>query len=173
MAWVAGRAFRGGGAGGWASKPRSIVVSAGAYVNEPYLSIRWDAVHKHVFAEWKAFANSAELRAGLLRGVKAIKDHGAFAYVSDARKVKVIVHADQDWIRDSWLPLAVAAGLRRLAVVTAPTGLGKVTAEEVCAKLVEQGLQSRSFDSLASARRWIAEPRNQGMPITRAAVTAL
>jgi hypothetical protein len=44
------------------------VVGARDYVDEPHLSMRWDAVHKHVFAEWKAFANSAELRAGLLRG---------------------------------------------------------------------------------------------------------
>ncbi|MGA8922539.1 MAG: hypothetical protein WB682_05280 [Candidatus Dormiibacterota bacterium] len=137
----------------------SIVATAVDYVDEPYLSIRWDGVHKHVFSEWRAFANSAELRAGLMKGIGAIRDHGAFAYVSDARKVKVIVHADQEWIRDSWLPLALAAGLRRLAFVTAPAGLGKLTIEDVSGLVGQNGLQSRTFDSVAAARRWISEPR--------------
>lgn len=133
--------------------------ASGDYVNEPYLSIRWDGVHRHVFSEWKAFANSDELRAGLLKGIKAIRDHGAVAYVSDARKVKVIVHADQKWIRDSWLPLAMAAGLKRIAFVTAPTGLGKLTIEDVSGLVGENGLQSRTFDSMVAARHWISEPR--------------
>jgi len=144
-----------------------MAATARDYVDEPYLSIRWDGVHKHVFSEWKAFANSAELRAGLLKGVQTIRDHGAFAYVSDARKVKVIVHADQDWIRDSWLPLAMAAGLRKIAFVTAPAGLGKLTIEDVSGLVGEHGLQSRTFDSVAAARRWISEPGVRSTTVAR------
>jgi hypothetical protein len=141
------------------------VATAFDYVDEPYLSISWDGIHKHVFSQWKAFANSAELRAGLLQGIRAIRDHRAVAYVSDARKVKVIVHADQEWIRDSWLPLALAAGLRRLAFVTSPTGLGRLTIEDVSGLVDENGLQSRTFDSLAAARHWISEPRVGAMSV--------
>ena len=64
---------------------------------EPWVSIRWDAIHKCVFTEWKAFANSAEFRAALMRALDAIKDHRAVVYLSDTRKVKVVVHKDQDW----------------------------------------------------------------------------
>ncbi|HSP09843.1 MAG TPA: hypothetical protein VLU92_09645 [Candidatus Dormibacteraeota bacterium] len=143
--------------GGGSIYTYGMAASPDDYVDEPYLSIRWDRAHKHVLSEWRAFANSAELRAGLLQGVKAIRDHGAAAYVSDARKVKVIVHEDQDWIRNSWLPLAMEAGLRKLAFVTAPTGLGKLTIEDVSGLVDERGLQSRTFDSLAAARHWISE----------------
>jgi hypothetical protein len=100
-----------------------------------------------------------ELRAGLLKGIKAIKDNRAVAYVSDARKVKVIVHADQKWIKESWLPLAIGAGLKRLAFVTAATGLGKLTVEDVVGLVDEHGLQSRTFDSMAAARQWVSEGR--------------
>jgi hypothetical protein len=58
------------------------------YVDEPYLSMGWDSVHQHVHSEWRAFANSAELRASLLEGVRAIRDHRAVAYVSDTRKLR-------------------------------------------------------------------------------------
>jgi hypothetical protein len=34
----------------------SCITSDDIYVDEPYLSIRWDSVSNHVHAEWKAFA---------------------------------------------------------------------------------------------------------------------
>ncbi|MHB8613888.1 MAG: hypothetical protein ACYDAL_15920 [Candidatus Dormibacteraceae bacterium] len=129
----------------------------GVYVDEPYLSIRWDGLHHHVYSEWRAFASSVELRRGLLAGIQAIRDNHATAYVSDARKVKVIVHADQQWIKEKWVPLAQQAGLNRLAFVTAPTGLGKATIEDVSALVDHHELQSRTFDSMAAARTWVSE----------------
>ena len=127
------------------------------YVNEPYLSIRWDSLHKHVLSEWKGFANSAELRAGLLKGIQAITDYRAAAYVSDARKLRVIVHEDQRWIQDKWMPLALQAGLRRLAFVTAGTGLGRLTIQDVVVLVDHHGLESRTFSSVEAARRWVSE----------------
>jgi hypothetical protein len=127
------------------------------YVDEPYLSIRWDSVHRHVLSEWRAFADSSELRTCLLKGIQAIRDNQAASYVSDARKVKVIVHDDQKWIRDKWMPLAQEAGLKRLAFVTAPTGLGKLTIEDVSGLVDHQELQSRTIDSMAAARQWVSE----------------
>jgi hypothetical protein len=129
------------------------------YVDEPYLSIRWDSVHQHVHTEWKGFANSAELRSGLLKGVQAIRDNRAAAYVSDARKVKVIVHEDQKWIKATWMPLAIEAGLKRIAFVTAAAGLGKLTIEDVSGLVNDDGLQSRTFSSMGAARQWVSEVR--------------
>jgi hypothetical protein len=41
--------------------------------------------------------------------------------------------------------------------VTAPTGLGKLTIEDVSGLVDHQELQSRTFDSMAAARRWVSE----------------
>lgn len=127
------------------------------YVDEPYLTIRWDETHQHVLSEWKAFANSRELRAALLSGINAIQDHKAVAYISDARKLKVIVCDDQAWIKDTWKPLASAAGLKRLAYVTAPTGLGRMNVEDLSKSLDENGLESCTFHSIDAAREWLNE----------------
>ena len=137
--------------------PVGIKPANDVYVDQPYLSIRWDGAHKHVLSEWKGFANSEELRSGLLRGIKAITDNHATAYVSDARKLRVIVHEDQKWIQETWLPLAMQAGLKRVAFVTAPTGLGKVTIEDVVVLVDHHGLESRTFSSVAAARQWVRE----------------
>ena len=126
------------------------------YVNEPYLSIRWDGVHHHVYSEWRTFVNSAELRTGMLKGLTAINDNRASAYVCDARKVKLIAHSDQKWIKEIWMPQAVRAGLQRLAFVTAPSGLGKVTVGDVAESIDDHGLQSRTFDSMEAAAQWVS-----------------
>lgn len=126
----------------------------GVYVDQPWLLMRWDSVHQIVHSEWRAFANSAELRACLMRGIQAIRDHKAVGYLTDTRKVKVIVNDDQQWIKHTWLPLAIEAGLKRIAVVTAASGLGKATVEDVVGLTEDRGLQSRTFDSFAAARSW-------------------
>jgi hypothetical protein len=127
------------------------------YVDEPFVSIRWDGLHSHVLTEWKGFANSEELRAALLKGIQAIVDNHAAAYVSDARKLRVIVHEDQAWISEKWMPLALQAGLRRLAFVTASSGLGRLTVRDVVNLVDHHGLESRTFSSLQAARQWVAE----------------
>jgi hypothetical protein len=127
------------------------------YVDQPWLLMRWDTVHQHVHSEWRAFANSAEIRSSVLKGIDAIRENRAVAYVSDARKIRVIAHADQAWFKETWRPLAIAAGLKRIAFVTASTGLGKLTIEDVARLLDGKGLRSRIFDSMAAARKWVSE----------------
>ena len=127
------------------------------YVDEPYMTMRWDSINQQVVTEWKGFANSAEFRACLLKGVQAVKDHHAKTYISDVRKFRVIVHEDQKWVAEHWMPLVVAAGLKRIAFVTAPSGLGKVTVADAASLIHDQGLQSRTFVSMTEAKRWLAE----------------
>lgn len=124
------------------------------YLDEPYLSIRWRSVPRMLYAEWKGFATSAEFRAALMKGLQAIRERHVRAYVSDARKAKVMRTEDEAWANDVWLPQAVAAGLKRMAMVTAESGLGKVIIEDVSKKFDHRGLEMRSFKSVAAATTW-------------------
>lgn len=124
------------------------------YLDEPYLSIRWRSVPKILYAEWKDFATSAEFRAALLTGIRAIRERHVLGYVSDARKAKVVVAEDEKWGREVWLPQAVAAGLQRMAIVVAPTGLAKQSFESAATQIDAHGLSMRTFDSVASATVW-------------------
>lgn len=124
------------------------------YLDAPYLSIRWRSVPQILFAEWKGFATSAEFRAALLKGVQAIREHHVVGYVSDARKAKVFVADDLRWVSEVWLPLAVTAGLKRMAMVTAEQGLGKSIIEGVAKQIDNHGLSMRKFNSVAAATVW-------------------
>jgi len=124
------------------------------FLDEPYLSIRWRAVPKILYAEWKGFATSAEFRAALLTGIRAIRERHVVGYVSDARKAKVVLPEDEKWGREVWLPQAVAAGLQRMAVVTAPTGLAKAVFDSAASAIDSHGLSMRTFNSVAAATVW-------------------
>jgi hypothetical protein len=119
------------------------------FLDEPYLSIRWRAVPKILYAKWKGFATSAEIRAALLTGIRAIRERHVVGYVSDARKAKVVLPKDEKWGREVWLLQAVAAGLQRR--VTAPTGLAKVVFDSAAGAIDSHGLSMRTFKSVAAA----------------------
>jgi hypothetical protein len=129
----------------------------GVYVDKPWLHMWWDSEHECLRSQWKAFANSAEFRAGLMKALDAIRERHAVRYVSDTRKVKVIVHADQEWVTETWVPLMAAAGLRRFGLVTADAGLGKLTVEEVIAEVHDRGFLMHKFDSVDAAMKWAAD----------------
>jgi hypothetical protein len=48
----------------------------------------------------------------------------------------------------------VAAGLRRMAIVTASTGLGKMAYDDAATAMDSHGLSMRTFDSVAAATTW-------------------
>ena len=129
----------------------------GVYVDNPWLHMWWDSEHECLRSQWKAFANSAEFRAGLMKALDAIRERHAVRYVSDTRKIKVIVHEDQKWANETWVPLAAAAGLKRCGMVTADAGLGKITVEEVIAQVHDRGLLMHRFASVDAAMKWVAE----------------
>jgi hypothetical protein len=140
------------GAGG--SQPGSRSHGDEMYLDAPYLSIRWRSVPQILYAEWKGFATSSEFRSALLTGVRAIREHHVVGYVSDARKAKVVVPEDERWSREVWLPQAVAAGLKRMAIVTPSAGLGKMAYDDAATAMDSHGLSMRTFDSVAIATTW-------------------
>jgi hypothetical protein len=129
----------------------------GVFSDEPWLSIERDREGKWIYAEWKGFANSAEFRASLTRIVDAIRDQNAPALVSDNRRLEGVAQADQLWIRDTWTPMAVAAGLKRIAVVVAHRGLGKIATEEILSQMGTQTFATRSFTTVSEATEWAAQ----------------
>jgi hypothetical protein len=134
------------------------------YVDEPYLSICWRAGSQCLHQEWKGFANSVEFRSGQTRLLAAIENSCTTALVSDTRKLELITTEDQLWIRDTWLPLAAAAGLKRIALLVAHRGLGKFALDEMQKQVRSQvesqagadpsAFVSREFDSVDEATKW-------------------
>jgi hypothetical protein len=126
------------------------------HLNEPWLSIHWDRTGHYVLADFKGFCNSVEFRAGTLQILAAIRARGASGLISDNRGLEGVSIRDQLWLRDTWMPDAVAAGIRRIAVVVAHHGLGKAASTDIISKFGETEFVTRTFESLADAINWVS-----------------
>jgi hypothetical protein len=128
-----------------------------AYANTKWVSIRWDREHGCVLSEWNGFANSVELRAGMMKLIDAIRDHDSASLVSDNRRLEVVTNEDQLWIRDTWTPVAVGVGLKRIAVVLAQSGLGKIASEAVLSQIGKTAFVTRTFGTVSEAFKWVVD----------------
>jgi hypothetical protein len=126
-------------------------------LDKPWLSVHWDREHTCVHAEFKGFANSAEFRAGTERILEAIRIRGARALISDNRGLEGVTQSDQLWLRDTWMPEAVAAGVARIAVVLARHGLGRIASEDIISRFGKTEFVTRTFDSVPDALAWVGQ----------------
>ena len=134
------------------------------YLDAAYLTIRWRSIPQILYAEWKGFATSTEFRSALLTGVRAIRERHIVGYVSDARRAKLVLADDEKWAREVWLPQAVDAGLKRMAIVTASVGFAKMAYDDAATAMDSRGLSMRTFDSVASATTWALTGLKPGAP---------
>ena len=125
------------------------------HLDERYLSIYWDREHRCVYAAFKSFATSVEFREGTMKIIEAIRARHAVALISDNRKLEGVSDSDQGWIQNTWVPLAEAAGLKRIAVVLAPQGLGKFVSEQIISRFTTKDFVTRTFDTVAAANTWV------------------
>jgi len=87
----------------------------------------------------------------------AIRKQNAAGLISDNRRLEGVTDPDQLWLRDTWMPLAVAAGVKRIAVVLPHHGLGKLASEEVIGRFGKTVFVTRTFSEPSEATEWAAE----------------
>jgi hypothetical protein len=126
---------------------------------QPWLSIGWNSDYNCVYAEFKAFATSSELRTGSMAIIESVKRHRAATLVLDNRGLEVVTSADQLWIRHTWTPQAVEAGLQRIAVVLPHHGLGKYASEAIRTQIGPNVFITRTFSDPLEALAWVGTAR--------------
>jgi hypothetical protein len=136
-------------------QPAARDVSGHVHSDEPWLTIRWDSQNSCVYAEFKGFATSAEFRASTTKILDAIRERNAGSLVSDNRRLEGVADEDQLWLRDTWVPMAVAVGLKRIGVVVAHHGLGKTASENIITRFGKTEFVTRTFASAADALEWV------------------
>jgi hypothetical protein len=138
-------------------KVMNLSTSDSVYMDESWLLMRWDPEHRCVFAEWKAFATSREFQDALMKALAVCRIKSAISFVNDTRKLELVSDEDQRWIRYTWAPLAIEAGLKRIAIVMAQHGLGKMAINGMFKGRRNTGAQldSRICDSVQDALDWV------------------
>lgn len=83
-----------------------------------------------------------------------IKEKKITRWVAEISNFGVVSPENKEWVNTVWFPEVIAAGLQRMAVVVPKDIFGKMSAEEVLAKVTEH-VHVRYFDNLDQAKDWI------------------
>jgi hypothetical protein len=118
-------------------------------------SVTWDEEGRFVHVEWRGWANPTEFSALLDAEVAALREHRGTRMLADCRRQKGLTAADQDLANDNWLPRALAAGLKRVAVVVPSSGLAAGNLRERLDKARPGSLEVAYFATPDEARDWM------------------
>jgi hypothetical protein len=130
--------------------------AASVYFNTPGVaSVRWDEEAQVVLVEWEGWANSSEFSALLEAEITALRKHRSSRVLADCRRQKVLNPADQDRGNQEWLPRALAAGLKRFAVVVPSSVLAELNLKDSLGKVAANALEVAYFATPEEARQWL------------------
>ncbi|HEV2029283.1 MAG TPA: STAS/SEC14 domain-containing protein [Candidatus Dormibacteraeota bacterium] len=126
------------------------------YFNAPgAASVRWDGNGRLVLVEWEGWADSEEFAALLDAEVRALIEHRGSRLLADCRRQKVLRPDDQERADKEWLPRALAAGLKRFAIVLPTSVLAAMNVQDRLGKVPSATLDIAYFEGVDEARAWL------------------
>jgi hypothetical protein len=118
-------------------------------------SVKWDEEGQLVLVEWRGWANATEFSELLDAEIVALRKHHGTRMLADCRRQKGLSAADQDRANEKWLPRALAAGLKRFAVVVPASGLAEANLKERLGKAPAKAVEIAYFETPEEARDWL------------------
>lgn len=110
---------------------------------------------------WKGYATSAQFRAANERVLETIRERNATRLLGDAKDFILIGAEDQTWLASNWIPRALQAGVRRIALVMPRFYFNRVAVDTVTQRLSGEFARNlvriEYFDQREPARDWLAE----------------
>jgi hypothetical protein len=110
---------------------------------------------------WKGYATSAQFREANERVLVEIKEQRASKLLGDAKDFVLIDADDQAWLARNWIPRALQAGVRKIALVMPRFYFNRVAVDTVAQRLAGEFARElvsiEYFDTRDATRTWLAE----------------
>jgi hypothetical protein len=119
------------------------------------LTIDYDADVPCVVMVWRGYATSAAFREGNARVLSEISDRRASKLLGDVTDFVLIGADDQAWLNEVWIPRAMHAGLRKVALVQPSFYFNRVAIDTVAQKLDRDRVEVGFFDNREAAKDWL------------------
>jgi hypothetical protein len=119
------------------------------------LTIDYDADIPCVVMIWKGYATSAAFREGNAQVLAQITQRRASKLLGDVTDFVLIGAEDQAWLNEVWIPRAVHAGLRKVALVQPSFYFNRVAIDSVAQKLDRDRVELGFFDNRDAAKEWL------------------
>ncbi len=108
-----------------------------------------------VVMEWRGYATSKEFRTGTQSMLDLLIEKKASKVIADVKNMKLISMEDQKWVEDEFLPRALKAGFRVMALITSNDYFNRVSVENITQKIDPSKLVLKYFDNIFSAEEWL------------------
>ncbi|MEX1133035.1 MAG: hypothetical protein WEC15_07430 [Flavobacteriales bacterium] len=116
-------------------------------------------VQRLVRLTWKHPVAGSEYRALLTRLLGVVKDQQLKLWLSDGCKAGPILYEDQVWTTREFMPMVLAAGLVRIAIVNSKDGLNLLAVDRmVNATPPDAPYDIAFFEDPAIAQLWLMDP---------------
>jgi hypothetical protein len=119
------------------------------------LTIDYDGDIPCVVMIWKGYATSAAFREGNARVLSEITARRASKLLGDVTDFVLIGAEDQAWLNEVWIPRALHAGLRKVALVQPSFYFNRVAIDTVAQKLDRDRVALGFFDNRDAAKAWL------------------
>ena len=123
-------------------------------MNKPY-TISYDASNKYVFMDWDGYATSAQFREGTEYMLQLLKQNNSSKVLADIKDMTIIGREDQNYVQFNFLPRAIDAGFRAIAIVRPVNHFNAVAIETISYRVNKTVVQMRVFDDIEEARKWL------------------
>lgn len=127
---------------------------ANATMQKPY-SIFYDSECRCVSMDWDGYATSAEFREGTEFMLKLLKENNAHKVLADIKDMTLIGMEDQNYVQYNFLPRAINAGFRAIAIVRPVSYFNAVAIETISYRVKQTVVQMRVFDDIHEAKQWL------------------
>jgi hypothetical protein len=119
------------------------------------LTVDYDTDIPCVVMIWKGYATSAAFKEGNARVLAEISAHRARKLLGDITDFVLIGGEDQAWLNEVWIPRAMHAGLRKIALVQPTFYFNRVAVENVAKKVDRDRAEVGFFNTQEEARAWL------------------
>ena len=120
------------------------------------LTIDYDAEVPCVVMIWKGYATSAAFRDSNARVLTEITERRASKLLGDVTDFVLIGAEDQAWLNEVWIPRAMHAGLRKVALVQPSFYFNRVAIDSVAQKVDRDRVELGFFDNRDAAKVWLS-----------------
>jgi SpoIIAA-like len=119
-------------------------------------TVDYDAEVPCVIMTWRGYATTGQFRAANERVLEVLTKHKASKLLGDIKEFVLIGSDDQTWLSADWIPRAVQAGLRKVALTSPAFYFNRVAVASVGERLDPDELILKHFDDRDAARAWLA-----------------
>lgn len=118
-----------------------------------YAFIENDESKPWIYIQWVGTLKVEEIKEVMTQNINFLKQINCQFVLSDRRKSDGNLFELAHYIENRWASIAVEAGLRCIANVTAPIPTSRFTSRDLAARSL--GFEFKSFDSLEKAEAWL------------------